>query len=89
MVIFEDWIDYCPGGFERVFTREERSVTGHGVAQKPFVGRFFSRLFFGQVKLSLLADELFSWKLYASSERNCGVRGQPETQMVGTARRRG
>jgi hypothetical protein len=45
MVILEDRIDHGPGGFNCVFAREERAVAGHGVAQKPLVGRFLSRLF--------------------------------------------
>jgi hypothetical protein len=36
----QDWIDHDPRGLNRVFTREERAVAGHGVVEKPLVGRF-------------------------------------------------
>jgi len=40
------WIDHRPCGLNRVLTGKERSIAGHGVAQKPLVRRFLSRLFF-------------------------------------------
>ena len=49
MVGLKDRIDHRPSGLNRVFTREECSIAGHGVAQEPFVGRFLSRLFFEKV----------------------------------------
>ena len=42
----KDWLDHRPGGLNRVLTGEQRAVTGHGVAQEPLVGWFFSWLFF-------------------------------------------
>ena len=63
VVRLKDWIDHRPGGLDRVLTGEERSIAGHGVAQKPLVGRFLSRLFFEQVELSLLPDELLPCEL--------------------------
>ena len=68
MVIFEDRFDHRPGSFDGVFTREKRTVSSHGVAQKPLVGWFFSWLFFRQVELSLVACELFSWELDAGGK---------------------
>ena len=43
VVCFQDWIDHRPGGLHCVLAGEERSIAGHGVAQKPLVGRFLSR----------------------------------------------
>ena len=63
MVCFQDWIDHRPGGLDCVLAGEERAIAGHGVAQKPLVGRFLSRSFFEQVELSLLADELLPGEL--------------------------
>jgi hypothetical protein len=60
VVNFEDRIDHRPSCFNRVLAREECAVAGHGVAQKPFVGRFLSGPFFQQVKLSLLSDEILA-----------------------------
>ena len=67
-MFLKDWIDHGPGGLDRVLTGEERSIADQGIAQKPLVGQFVSRPFFGQVELSLLPDELLPWKLDASSE---------------------
>ena len=33
VVFLKDWIDHRPGGLDRVFTGEERSIADHGVAQ--------------------------------------------------------
>jgi len=33
----QDRIDDCPGGFNRVLTREERSIANHGIAQEPLI----------------------------------------------------
>src|SRR5271169_6809832 len=63
MVCLQDWIDPGPGGLHRILTGEERSIAGHGIAQKPFIGRFLSRLLFQQVELSLFADEFLSREL--------------------------
>ena len=63
MVRLKDWIDHRPSGLDRVLTGEERSIADHGVAQKPLVGRFLSRLFFEQVELSLLPDEFLPCEL--------------------------
>ena len=60
VMVLEDPIDHLPCGFNRVFASEERPVALHGVAQKPFVRRFLSRLFIGQIKLSLLSDEFLA-----------------------------
>jgi hypothetical protein len=68
VVGLKDWIDHGPSGLNRTFTGEERSVAGHGVAQKPFVGRFRCRVFFKQVELSLVPDELLPCELDASGE---------------------
>src|SRR5579864_6425627 len=57
VVGLKDGIDHRPGGLDRIFTCEERSVAVHGVAQKPFVGHFLCKWFFGQVELLLVPDE--------------------------------
>ena len=75
MVVLQDRVDHRPGGLNRVLTGEERAVAGHGVAQKPLVGRFLSRLFINQVELALVADELLACALDASGEGDGGVRG--------------
>ena len=87
MVGLKDWIDHRPGGLNCVLTGEERSIAGHGVAQKPLVGRFLSRLFFRQVELSLLPDELLPCELDASGEGDGRAGGEPEAQVVGPAGR--
>ena len=56
----ENWLDNRPGGLNGVLAGEERTVAGHGVTQKPLVGRFLSRLFFNQVEFFLIANELRS-----------------------------
>src|SRR6185312_1055298 len=66
VVRFQDRIDHLPRGLDRVLTGEERSIAVHGVAQKPLVGHFLSRLFFEQVELSLLTDELLPCDFNAS-----------------------
>ena len=71
---FEDRIDYRPCGLNRVFPREERAVAGHGVAEKPLVGRFVARPLFRHVELLLLSDEIFARELYAGSESTSRVR---------------
>jgi hypothetical protein len=68
-------IDDRPGGLNRILAAEERSVAGHGIAQKPLVGRLFSRLFVDQVEFPLIADELLACALNASGEGNGGIRG--------------
>jgi len=85
MVCLQDWIDHGPGVLHRILTGEERSIAGHGIAQKPFVGRFLSRLLFKQVELSLLADEFLSRELDASGEGDGRVGGEPEAQVVDPA----
>src|SRR5579872_5816171 len=87
-VFLKDWIDHRPSGLNRVFTGEERSVTSHGVAQEPLVGGFLSRLFFGQVKFSLVTDELLPCALDASGEGHGGNWGEQESQVVGPSCRR-
>ena len=78
VVCFQDWIDHRPGGLDCVLAGEERSIAGHGVTQKPLVGRFLSRSFFEQVKLSLLPDEFLPGELYASGEGDGRAGGEPE-----------
>ena len=68
VVRLEDWTDHRPRGLDRVLTGEERSIAVHGVAQKPLVGHFLSRLFFEQVELPLLTDELLPCDFNASGE---------------------
>ena len=87
VVCFQDWIDHRPGGLHCILAGEERSITRHGVAQKPFVGRFLSRLLFKQEKFSLLPDEFFSGELDASGEGDGRAGGEPEAQIVGPAGR--
>src|SRR5579862_186938 len=88
VVGLQDWVNHRPGGLNRVLTGEERAVAGHGVAQQPLVRRFRSRLFFGQVELSLVADELLPGALDASGEGDGRAGGEPEAQIVGPAGRR-
>ena len=45
VMVLQNPIDHLPCGFNRVLAGEERPVAFHGVAQKPFVRRFLSRLF--------------------------------------------
>ena len=85
VVGLKDWIDHRPGGLYRVFTGEERSIAGHGVAQKPLVGRFLCRPFFEQVELSLVPDELLPCDLDASGQGDGRAGGKPESQVVGPA----
>jgi len=59
-VVFQDRIDDRPGSFHGILTCEKRSIAGHGIAQKPLVGRFVFRTLFQQVGLSLFPDELIS-----------------------------
>jgi hypothetical protein len=74
-VVLKDWVDHRPGGLNRVLTGEKRAVAGHGVTQKPLVRPFLSRPLITQVELTLVADELLSRALDASSEGYGGVRG--------------
>ena len=39
MVGLEDGINHCPRGLNCILTTKERSVAGHGIAQKQIVGR--------------------------------------------------
>lgn len=75
MVVIKDWIDRGPGSLHGILTGEERAIAGHGVAQKPLVGRFFSRPFINQKEFTLVADELLSRALDAGSQGHGGVRG--------------
>src|ERR1700677_2519322 len=70
----EHTVDHRPGGFNSILACEQRSVASHGVAQEPFVGRFFARLFIGQIKLALFSDELLPSKLHASGKGHRGIR---------------
>jgi len=81
-------IDHRPGGLNRVFTGEKRSIAGHGITQKPLVGCFLSRLFFDQVEFSLVPDEFLAGALDASGDSNGGTWGELESQIVGAASRR-
>src|ERR1700691_5387843 len=87
MVFHKDGIDDCPGGFNRIFTGEERTIASHGVAQKPLIRCFLPRLFFGQVEFALVADELFSCALHAGGEGDAGTWRDLESQIVGAASR--
>ena len=80
VVRFKDRLDHRPGGLDRVLAGEERSIAGHGVAQKPLVGRFLSRLFFEQVELSLVPDKLLPGELDA--------RGEGDGRSLGESRKR-
>jgi hypothetical protein len=82
-VRLKNWIDHRPGGLDRVLTHEERAIAAHGVTQEPLVGRFLSRLFFRQVELALVADELLARALDARGEGDGGVGREPEPQIVG------
>jgi hypothetical protein len=73
MMVLEDRINYYPRGLNRIFSCEERAVAGHGVAEKPFVGRFVSRPLFRQVKLFLLSDEILARDLDARGKCNSWI----------------
>ena len=73
VVVLKDWFDHRPGGLDGDFAGEKRAITGHGVVQEPFVGRFRSSLFFEQVKFSLVAHELLPCAFDASGEGNGGT----------------
>ena len=45
MVRLKDRLDDSPGRLDRILTGEYRSIAGHGICQKPLVGRFLSRIF--------------------------------------------
>jgi hypothetical protein len=68
VVGLKDWIDHGPGGLNCVLTGKKRSIADHGVAQKPLVRRFLPVLFFEQVELPLVPDELLPRELDASGE---------------------
>ena len=72
MMAFKDGIDHRPGSLNRVLTGEERSVTVHGVSQKPLVGRFLSWLLFNQGEFLLVADALLAGR-FSSREGDGGV----------------
>ena len=88
MMGLKNRIDHRPGGLNRVFTGEKRSIAGHGITQKPLVGCFLSRLFFDQVEFSLVPDEFLAGALDASGDSNGGTWGELESQIVGAASRR-
>jgi len=85
VVILQDGINDCPGGFNRVLTREECSVANHGVAQEPLIRSLLARLFFAEVKLSLFSNEILPRDLHASSKSNGRVWRQPKAQIIGWA----
>ena len=66
-MILEDGLLHRPGRFDRFLAREKSPVADHCVAQEPLVGRLLSRLFFGQVGFSLVADEILPGSLDSSS----------------------
>jgi hypothetical protein len=70
VMVLEDRIDHNPRGLNRIFSREERAVAGHGVAEKPLVGRFVSRPLFRQVEFSLLSNEILACDLHARGKSN-------------------
>jgi hypothetical protein len=84
MVVAKDWIDHHPGSLNRILTGEERSIADHGVAQKPLIGGFCPWLFFGQIELSLVPDELLPSALDASGEGDGRTGREPESQIVGS-----
>src|ERR1035437_7659172 len=88
MMSLEDRIDNHPRGLNRVFSREERAVAGHGVTEKPLVGRFVARSLFRQVKLFLLSDEILARELDPCGKGNGRVGGEPKAQVVGSAGQR-
>jgi len=86
----KDWIDHRPGGLNRVLAGEECAIAGHGVTQQPLAGCFLPRLFFQQVELALVADELLAGALDARGQGDGGVGRKPEAQVIGPpGRRRG
>ena len=60
-------------------------MAGHGVAQKPLIGRFLPGWVFEQVEFPLLADELLPYELDASGQGDVRAGREPETQVVGPA----
>jgi hypothetical protein len=87
MVLLKHWIDHRPGGLNRVLTGEERSISRHGVAQKPLIGCFLPRLFFGQVEFALVTDELFPSTLDASGEGDRRNWRELESEIVSSTSR--
>jgi len=88
VVIIKDRFDHRPGSLNRILTGEERAVAGHGVSQEPLVGCFLSRLFFAQIKFSLVTYKLLPCALDASGKCNGGIGGDVEAQIVGPSGRR-
>ena len=68
VMLLQDRIDHGPGCFHGVFAGEERAVAGHGVAEQSLVRGFLPKQFFAQVKLALVADEIFSGALDAGED---------------------
>src|SRR6185436_747953 len=60
MMLRQDRIDRGPGRLDGVFTRKQRAIADHRVAQESLVRFLFARLFVDQVELSLHADELLA-----------------------------
>src|SRR5437667_12792020 len=79
---FEDGIDRPPGRFDRIPSREERTVAAHGVAQQALVGRLGADQLLDQIQLALVADELFAWALDARGQGDRGVGREPEAQII-------
>src|SRR5664279_5387603 len=78
----ENRIDDHPRCLNCIFTRKECAVAGHGVAKKPLVGRFLSRLFIRKIKLSLLSDKILTREFYAGSQSNSRVRRESKAEVV-------
>ena len=85
MVGIKNWLNHRPSGLNCFLTSEECAVAGHGIAQQPLIGRFFTRLLFDQIEFSLVAEELLSCTLDASGQRDGGTGGKPESQVIRTA----
>jgi hypothetical protein len=86
-VVLEDWIDRRPSSLHRVLAGKECSVADKSVAQQSLIRRLFTRVFIGQVELSLLANKFLARPLDTSGERNGGAGRNPETKIVGPPRR--
>jgi hypothetical protein len=66
-VIFEYWINNCPGRLHSILTGKKRAVTRYGVSQKPLIRRLFPGLFFNDIEFFLFADKFFALTLNTCS----------------------
>jgi len=78
----------CPRRLNRVLTEKSAPVACHGIAQQTLVRISLHGWVILQIELALFAHEALPSHLTRAGERDGGLGGNPETQIIGSSLRR-